>query len=134
MNENRLITSPREKAELFNNFFGNIAQQLADKLPPAQHDPMQFLTEYDQNEMRIPQTSIREVIAIIKTIKNKKCNINDFSPMIIKENAHLLAQPLVCLFNQSVIQGAFPTKLKSAYIIPIFKKGSKSYTNNYRPI
>ena len=47
---------------------------------------------------------------------------------------HLIVQPIVLLFNQSVNQGTFPNRLKSAYIVPIFKKGSKTNANNYRPI
>ena len=46
----------------------------------------------------------------------------------------LLVHPISYLFNQSVTQSKFPKRLKSAYVVPIFKKGSKASTNNYRPI
>ena len=31
-------------------------------------------------------------------------------------------------------EGKFPTQLKSANVIPVFKKGDKLEVNNYRPI
>ena len=74
------------------------------------------------------------MLAAIKTLKNKKCNIHDFSPQIIKSNSHLLAPPIAQLFNQSINLGMFPQKLKCASVIPLYKKGKKTDLNNYRPI
>ena len=62
----------------------------------------------------------------IKTLRNKNCGINDFSPGIVKENSRLLAVPLSYLFNQSLNQGKFPNRLKSARVNPIHKQGRKS--------
>ena len=73
--------------------------------------------------MEPPQTNFEEFFKIVKLLKNKKCNINDFSPTIIKENAHLLAAPVVMLFNQSITQGKFPDLLKKARVITLYKKG-----------
>ena len=42
--------------------------------------------------------------------------------------------PITKLFNKSVNTGVFPSKFKTAKIIPIFKKGDRELTNNYRPI
>ena len=38
------------------------------------------------------------------------------------------------LFNLCVSVGVFPQYLKIAEVIPIFKKGDKNKTTNYRPI
>jgi len=45
-----------------------------------------------------------------------------------------LALPLAKLANLSLLSGKHPDMLKIAKIIPIFKKGSKLKTSNYRPI
>ena len=84
--------------------------------------------------MDIPTITIQDICKEIKSMKNKRCNIDDFSSVILKENAHLIASPLKFLFNQSLQQNKFPTSLKSAKVIPIYKKGVKSDMNNYRPI
>ena len=38
------------------------------------------------------------------------------------------------MLNHCLIYGIFPNKLKTAKVIPIFKKGSTDLLNNYRPI
>jgi hypothetical protein len=43
-------------------------------------------------------------------------------------------QLLVNVINLSLSKGVFPSKLKIAKIIPIFKTGNQSFFTNYRPI
>ena len=43
----------------------------------------------------------------------------------------------ICMFltfNGSLMYGEVPTDWRSANVIPIFKKGSQSDKNNYRPV
>ena len=84
--------------------------------------------------MEVPHTNISEICKVIKSLKNKKCRVNDFSPSVLKRNCHLIAQPLKLLLNQSFQQGKFPNRLKHAQVTPLYKKGAKSDPNNYRPI
>ena len=84
--------------------------------------------------MQLPSVTINDVFREVKSLKNKKCNVNDFLPAIIKENAHLIASPMAYLLNQSLKEGKFPQLLKCANVTPIYKKGSKHDMNNYRPI
>ena len=45
-----------------------------------------------------------------------------------------ISEQLADLFNLSFTTGTFPTLLKTAKVIPIHKKDSKSNFTNYRPI
>ena len=45
-----------------------------------------------------------------------------------------IAKPLAKIINLSFSTGVFPTKLKMAKVIPIFKKDSPLHCSNYRPI
>ena len=45
-----------------------------------------------------------------------------------------LSGPLETIFNTSFLTGIVPEKFKMARVIPIFKKGSQTSLNNYRPI
>ena len=45
-----------------------------------------------------------------------------------------LSGPLQTIFNTSFLTGIVPEKFKMARVIPIFKKGSQTSLNNYRPI
>ena len=56
------------------------------------------------------------------------------SARFLKETANEIAPMLTCLFNQSLATGEVPQDWKKAYVIPIYKKGSKSDPRNYRPV
>ena len=131
---NSILTKSKDIANTFNTFFAEIASNLDSKLPKAQTDPLQYLQGNFPNSMTVPEITLLDVAKIIKTLKSKKCGTEDFAPFIIKENSHLLAQPLAFLFNQSISSGKFPDTLKAARIIPLHKKGPKTDINNYRPI
>ncbi|XP_075167625.1 uncharacterized protein LOC142239728 [Haematobia irritans] len=53
---------------------------------------------------------------------------------ILKECADILYIRLTRLFNLSLRDGSFPDIWKISYVIPLFKKGSRSDIGNYRCI
>ncbi len=53
---------------------------------------------------------------------------------VIKKSIDLIVERLVNVINLSLSKGVFPSKLKIAKIIPIFKTGNQSFFTNYRPI
>ena len=64
--------------------------------------------------------------------KNKKQL--DIETKFIKLSKYVISTPLGEFFNLCVTQGTFPTYLKIAEVIPVFKKGDKQMASNYRPI
>ena len=68
-------------------------------------------------------------------IKESKATGHDrISPKILMDCADVIAHSLTNVFNKSIQTGIFPDDFKLACISPIFKNGSKSDRNNYRPI
>ena len=53
---------------------------------------------------------------------------------IFKLISKIICKPLSDIINISLSTGVFPSILKSANVIPIYKKGSKIICTNYRPI
>ena len=96
------MTKSEDVANAFNSFFANIGSDLAAKLPPGLNDPMEYLQGNYPNSMQVPEVTMQEVIKVVKSLKNKKCHINDYAPFVIKEIVHPLSHPLSYLFNQSV--------------------------------
>ena len=53
---------------------------------------------------------------------------------IVKYFISSIVDPLCFIFNKSFTYGIFPTSLKIAKIVPIFKSGDKADIKSYRPI
>ena len=52
----------------------------------------------------------------------------------VKDGASIISQPLTHVINLSLIQGVVPDDLKSARVVPIFKKSDTTSVGNYRPV
>ena len=76
-----------------------------------------------------------QILNLINNLKSKNsCGCDELTPKILKLIKITLLKPLTLLTNQILNTGVFPTKLKEAKIIPIFKKTDNKYFTNYRPI
>ena len=53
---------------------------------------------------------------------------------VLKDNCDVLCVPLSIILNKSMNAGCVPQDWKLANVTPIFKKGSKSKPENYRPV
>ena len=53
---------------------------------------------------------------------------------LVKDIIQCIVTPLTHICNQSFLTGIFPTKMKTAKVIPIFKSGDRHQFSNYRPI
>ena len=68
--------------------------------------------------------------------ENKSPGVDRLSPKILKETVEQISKPLahVFNFNMSLQEGIVPLEWKEANIIPLFKKGSRNNSVNYRPV
>ena len=79
--------------------------------------------------------NVQKVIKLLKAIDVSKATGLDKIPnRLLKIAADVVAPSLTGIFNQSLVTGIFPSDWKLAKVSPIFKNGSKSDLNNYRPI
>ena len=108
---------------------------MANKIPLSQSSHRDFLIGHHINCFYTTPTSPTEVANIIYSLKNSMCEGFDglcISP--VKETIDLIAVPLSHICNLSFSYGVFPTQLKTAKILPIFKCDDSSLFSNYRPI
>ena len=66
--------------------------------------------------------------------ENKSPGVGGISPKILKEIVEQISMPLAHVFNKSLQEGIVPLEWKEANIIPLFKKGSRNKSVNYRPV
>ena len=68
--------------------------------------------------------------------ENKSPGVDGISPKILKETVeqNVISTPLANVFNMSLQEEIVPLEWKEANIIPLFKKGSRNKSVNYRPV
>ena len=75
------------------------------------------------------------VVSKINNMKeNESPGVDGISPKILKETVEQISTPLAHVFNMSLKEGIVPFEWKEANIIPVFKKGSRNKSVNYRPV
>ena len=76
-----------------------------------------------------------DVLATLKTIDITKASCVDNIPgKILREYVEQIAFSITMLFYKSLEAGIFPSCLKRANVIPVFKSSKRDDEHNYRPI
>ena len=130
------ITNTYEIANMFNTFFTNIGNELANKI---NYSGTKYFTYYLRNRQNqkftLNEVNEQTVTRIIENLPAKNsCGYDDISSIFIKRITTSIIKPLTIVINQVLNNGIFPDKLKIAKVVPIFKSGDCALTNNYRPI
>lgn len=121
------VTNDRDKAELLNRYFESVYTDDNGKLPNCE----------TQNAPEITTVSFtaESIYATIKKIKSKlTIDPEGYSPYLLKQLVAALSSPLSLIFGTFMSVSKIPDSWKRAIVTPIFKKGSTSDPQNYRPI
>jgi hypothetical protein len=65
---------------------------------------------------------------------NKATGLDGIPSRFVRDSAPMISEPLSHIINLSIIQGSVPDDLKSARVVPLFKKNDKTEVGNYRPV
>ena len=82
----------------------------------------------------MPELSENEVRTVILDLKNSAAGWDNFPTFVAKKCIDGYLTPLTKIINKSISQGIFPSELKLARVIPIFKSNDKQNVSNYRQI
>ena len=95
-----------------------------------------YLRSHNQSQVLFggePSTVL--VAKKIKAMKdNKSPGVDGIPPKLLMETVEQISIPLARVFNLSLKEGVVPFERKEANIIPLFKKGSRNKSKNYRPV
>ena len=84
---------------------------------------------------QLSETSAEKILSILKGLNPSKGDaIDNLSRNFLNNAAHVLARPISPLNNLSIKLNSFPRSRKIAKVKPLFKKGSKTNSQNYCPI
>ncbi len=129
------ITDITKIANEFNVFFCNIGYCLANNIRQSNTTPLQYLPPKLDNSFYLFPVSESEIVDEISTLNESKAT-GPFSipTKILKFLKFLISKPLEILFNFSFSSGTVPSQFKLARVLPVFKKGTQTFCENYRPI
>lgn len=129
----RIASNSLEKcnllAEHFKSIFNDTTASLSQVAEAVRDTPS------DAFNFSITSVTVDLVESAIKKLKFSNAAGPDGIPSsILKRCCSELTTPLSKLFNISLQQGEFPTRWKSSFMFPIYKKGDKRNVENYRGI
>ena len=126
---NKLLTDSKSKAEVLSTQFSSVftrdTEETANiRLEGPSYPPISPLT--------INETGVEKLLANLNP--GKASGPDQVSGRFLKTLSKELAPVLTHIFRQSLLSGVVPREWTTAWITPVFKKGSRSDPANYRPV
>ena len=155
----KVISDEGALADIFIDYYTNIVSYSSGVTPTSIADTLDTAASYDviidtildtynnhPSKMCIKSRRIHsepfqfknvnehDILKMLKSVDEKKAiGIDGLPPSILKYSAEILAKPLTDIINLSFRENTFPSKVKIAAVLPLFKKDDRSHKNNYRP-
>ena len=137
-----LSFDPKANAEIFKDFYSNLANDLVKMLPnPPNKYGKDAVKKYYENLNLVGKSFSFEPVAHTSVLKHlqqlnphKSAGIDNLTGKFLKEGAPVLASPITNLINLSISLSSFPDDCKIAKLKPRYKKEAKTKPKNYRPI
>ena len=99
-------------ANVFNNFFVNVADGVAKNIPRSQKSPMDYLDSKNPFSFFISPTAPYEISEIIDLFKTgKSIGPNSIPLKLLKILSPHISLPLSLMINESFQSGIFPDKM-----------------------
>ena len=124
-------------------FFCTLADNLLANLTPhSLRFGLHLVRQYYEKILKHPNSKFKFKFvseeAVLKLLQdldeNKVAGLNILSGYFLKDGATVLAESISQICNLSIKYSIFPSDCKIAKLKPLFKKGSKTAPQNYRPI
>ena len=133
------INKTTDLANAFNEHFSTIGPKLANEIPSAANGDKSCLEYHNITDQRFcftPENSSQVFSQLNKSklSKSKATGLDKISAKLIRECADLICISICKIFNCSLTTGIFPDNWKCVKVTSLFKQGSSSDMNNYRPI
>ena len=125
---------PKKIANRFGQFYSSIGENLASRIKPGTKEVDYYLSQMQQsvNSLVLREASIFEIKKLIRSLPNKSSHgHNRISNITLKSLCTALSYPLQIIFNQSILQGVFPDRMKLAEVIPLYNGKEHDLVINY---
>jgi hypothetical protein len=125
------LKTPKETAQALADFFHTKFQPNKN----SNHIYAQQNAASSDEDLELPTISRDEFSALLGRIdESKSCGADNITPNFLRRAAKPLGSVLQIIYNKMRKSCEWPKLWKCCRIIPLFKKGSRKQTNNYRPV
>ena len=131
-NQGIMVTDNEETTEMLNKYFGSVLTQEDTKNIP---EPMLLFAGNQEQMINTVDITEEIVVKMLKSLKEDKTpGVDEMHPKFLKEVRNEIGAIITELFIESIKTGDIPKDWRDAIVTPLFKKGSRSDTSNYRPV
>ena len=132
---NNKYTDKLDIANAFNNYFSTIGSKLANEIPNCNTHFTMFMDKPVLKTIYLRPVCEHEIISEIDDLKiGKAPGFDCINNKMLKVISPTVVPILTHIFNLCFTKGIYPSSLKKAKLIPLFKKGNQTLPENYRPI
>ena len=128
---------PDTIANEFGHFYSHLGPNLANKINKSEKSIEEYMSKIPNSlhSLVLHSTSALEIEKIALALPNKtSCGHDKISNQMLKSIIPAILTPLSIVFNQSIVTGKFPQKMKQAEVVPLHKGKDMDLVINYRPI
>ena len=130
--DGNIITEEFLMAENLNEYFSSVFTTEDVSILPVLENKFEG-REFDYlGQLIVTPTMVATKIRDRKD--NKSPGVDGIPPKLLLEIVEQISIPLATVFNLSLEEGIVPLERKEPNIIPLFKKGSRNKSENYRPV
>ena len=127
-------TNPCEIANVLNNYLVSVAETAKQNINYSHKHFSEYLKHQCNNSIFTQPTDSEEIANISSLNISKACGPFSIANKILILLKQDISLQLADLFNLSFSSGSFPSILKTAKVVPVFKNSSKLDCCSYHPI
>ena len=131
----KIYTDGHTVSNLMNDYFSSIGIKLQQQFRHVDNNLYEFAAPLVLRLFYITDVSIQDIVTEISRLNtNKAVGSDNIGAKIIRMCPEIFAYNLAKIFNRAIEKAEYPTQLKIARVIALFRKGNNYLANNCRPI
>ena len=132
----KIHENPKNIAEIFNDYFVNIAEITTGKPPLSYQEKVNVPEDRYSMHPSIQQITSKfsERMPLSIPFTTKGAGYDTIPAKLIQMSAGVITKPITNIINLTIQTGTYPELLKTATVSPVFKKEDPLSKENYRPI
>ena len=129
--DGKAVYNDKQIADALNEYFSSVGNTLSKQISNKNRSYKDYLKNPLPRSIYLTPTDEKEICTEIDKLKPKKSTLDIFNINMLKYVKDEMIPGLVIIFNKSISEGIFPELLKTAKVIPIYKKDDTNFTKNY---